>query len=501
MKRKLTCAAAFLCAALMLNPLGLVMKAEADFSPADKPKTEEADGTEMNDEAEETDESSEADETEAVIIDKLHLDGMPMPEAGTTVDESIEKIKDETHLDNKVRIDWVNWYKGEYTIKPDLSIDSTELRGETLFYEGYTYTCCMRLDVDSEDFGDTLFVMGEKLKPSPVKIYINETELPASNTVVKDNLSIFLSFNYTIPGEKVPYEPTLYYSDYDIICKQGDVVSVSVEPDFPNGDKNIYTYQWYKNTVPSMDGSEAMTDFTDSNLVFTSDEPGMMYYFCVIDAVSSVLHETSTTRLTKPLKTVLVKTEEYSFPFADVDEDAWYYKYVEYADKKGLLNGRTETEFCPDDYITLAECVKLASCMHQLFREDEVTLENGDPWYLPYVEYARMNYYSDVYDYTDEELLSPVTRAAYVDIFCYAMPGEQFKYVNDVPDGSIPDIPEDHPYAGSIYKMYTSGILNGKDEKGTFGPDDFVKRSDVAAILVRMMDTSYRVGAPSELGK
>ncbi len=489
MKRKLTCAAALLCATLMLTPPGLALYAGADFSPTDKPKTEE------------NDEADDKSETEAVVIDVLHMDGMPMPEAGMTVDESVGKIKNETQLDNKVIIDWVNWYKGEYTIQPDLSIDSTELRGETLFYEGYTYTCLVRLDVDSEDFGDTLFVMGEKLKPSPVKIYINETELPASNTVVKDNLSIFLSFNYTVPGEKKPYAPTLYYSDYDIACKQGDVVSLSAEPDFPEGENYKYTYQWYKNTFPSIDGSEPMTDSTDSTLVFTSDEPGVMYYFCVISALTPMSDKTASTRFTEPLKTVRVETEEYSFPFADVDEDAWYYKYIEYADKKGLLNGRTETEYCPDDCITMAECIKLASCMHQLFHEDEVTLENGDPWYLPYVEYARLNYYSDVYDYTDEELLSPVTRAVYVDIFCYAMPGEQIKYINEVPKGSIPDIPEDHPYADSIYKMYTSGIINGKDEKGTFGPDDFVKRSDVAAILVRLMDTDYRVGAPAELGK
>jgi hypothetical protein len=47
--------------------------------------------------------------------------------------------------------------------------------------------------------------------------------------------------------------------------------------------------------------------------------------------------------------------------------------------------------------------------------------------------------------------------------------------------------------------MYTSGILNGSDAKGTFHPDDPVSRSETAAILVRLLDDRYRVGAPADL--
>ena len=43
--------------------------------------------------------------------------------------------------------------------------------------------------------------------------------------------------------------------------------------------------------------------------------------------------------------------------------------------------------------------------------------------------------------------------------------------------------------------------LNGSDAKGTFNPESSIQRSEVAAILVRMMDAHYRVDAPAELGK
>ena len=48
-------------------------------------------------------------------------------------------------------------------------------------------------------------------------------------------------------------------------------------------------------------------------------------------------------------------------PFTDVPADAWYRADVEAAVTGGLVSGRTETEFCPDDDLTYAEAVKLAA--------------------------------------------------------------------------------------------------------------------------------------------
>ena len=53
----------------------------------------------------------------------------------------------------------------------------------------------------------------------------------------------------------------------------------------------------------------------------------------------------------------------------------------------------------------------------------------------------------------------------------------------------------------AVYLFYRAGILSGVDAKGTFNANDNIKRSEVAAILIRMMDPSVRVDAPKELGK
>ena len=46
-------------------------------------------------------------------------------------------------------------------------------------------------------------------------------------------------------------------------------------------------------------------------------------------------------------------------------------------------------------------------------------------------------------------------------------------------------------YASEIYEFYRAGILVGSNG-GYFKPNDNIKRSEVAAILVRMYDTSAR---------
>ena len=47
--------------------------------------------------------------------------------------------------------------------------------------------------------------------------------------------------------------------------------------------------------------------------------------------------------------------------FADVPKDAWYFDYVETAAEAGILSGKGDGRFAPDDNITVAEAVKIAA--------------------------------------------------------------------------------------------------------------------------------------------
>ena len=83
-----------------------------------------------------------------------------------------------------------------------------------------------------------------------------------------------------------------------------------------------------------------------------------------------------------------------------------------------------------------------------------------------------------------------VTRAEFVHIFHAAT--DDLREMNTVADNAIPDVKTRAAFAAEIYDFYRAGILTGSDVKGTFRPSDSIKRSEVAAILIRMFDSSAR---------
>ena len=188
-------------------------------------------------------------------------------------------------------------------------------------------------------------------------------------------------------------------------------------------------------------------------------------------------------------------------PFKDVPANAWYYQDVATAYERSLINGRDETHFAPDANLTYAEAVKLAACMNQRYHYGYVNLEStGSIWYQEYVDYCS----AENIIFKDYPWTQPATRAGYVEIFAHALPEEALYERNDIPDGAIPDVSDSHPQAREIYQRYRAGVLTGSDSIGTFNPNSNIKRSEVAAILTRMMDENARkvvaLGAPAPDG-
>ncbi len=182
------------------------------------------------------------------------------------------------------------------------------------------------------------------------------------------------------------------------------------------------------------------------------------------------------------------------FPFADVPSDSWYYSSVKAAWENGLIDGVTANEFKPNATLTVAQTIKLAAALHQLDRTGEVSLKNGGAnWYDSYVNYAVVNgiIEKDYANYTQAQMNAPVTRGEFVHIFHGAE--EAYKAINTVADNAIPDVKTTDKFAAEIYEFYRAGILTGSDAKGTFHSASTIKRSEAAAILLRMFEASARV--------
>ncbi|MEG0036341.1 MAG: S-layer homology domain-containing protein, partial [Oscillospiraceae bacterium] len=129
-------------------------------------------------------------------------------------------------------------------------------------------------------------------------------------------------------------------------------------------------------------------------------------------------------------------------------------------------------------------------CMHQLHNDGKVTLVN-DPtiWYKSYIDYAAAN---GIVTKTYKDYNATITRREFVSVFYNSLPESEYAAKNSVADNAIPDIKLTDSAAKPIYSFYRAGILIGSDANGTFRPETNIQRSEVAAILTRMFETSAR---------
>ena len=179
--------------------------------------------------------------------------------------------------------------------------------------------------------------------------------------------------------------------------------------------------------------------------------------------------------------------------FSDVSESDWYYSDVLQAVELGLINGYPDGTFGPDEEITVAQIIKLAACMNQLATQGSVTLENAQDgvWYDTYVAYAlEAGILSE--PYAQEDYDRAATRLEYMNLFAKALPGDRYEAINTILDDEIPDLPSHAEGAEAVYLLYRAGIVQGDDAHYSQWKNN-IKRSEVAAILTRMMYPEQRI--------
>ena len=181
-----------------------------------------------------------------------------------------------------------------------------------------------------------------------------------------------------------------------------------------------------------------------------------------------------------------------NMPFVDVPVSAWYADAVRDAWANGLIDGVNATHFEPDGSLTVAQAIKLAAALHQRIENGTVTLKNGSPWYRSYLEYAvEHGVIEESYlGYSAAALNAPVQRAEFAHILYGA--AKPYAAINEIGANALPDVKTGDRYADEIYALYRAGVLNGSDRSGTFYPTSLIRRSEAAAILIRVFDEEAR---------
>lgn len=184
--------------------------------------------------------------------------------------------------------------------------------------------------------------------------------------------------------------------------------------------------------------------------------------------------------------------DEYKYTagmFPDVALASWYTPYVPVVYEAGLMKGNLDGTFNPGGNVTLAETIALAARLHSIYYQGKADFKQGADWYQVYLDYLVENEISvdDTQDYNRS-----ADRLTFADLLARALPNEAYSAINEIEEGIIPDLDLLDTKAPQVYLLYRAGVLTGNDEYGTFAPKSYIRRSEVAAILARIINPSLR---------
>lgn len=168
--------------------------------------------------------------------------------------------------------------------------------------------------------------------------------------------------------------------------------------------------------------------------------------------------------------------------FEDVPAEHWAYSYIMDLYNTGIINGKTDTLFVPNDNVTRAEFAKMAAMLFGLTAQSENSQfadVTADDWYAPYVIAATE---AGIVNGTSETTFSPndnITREQIAAII-----GRQMGWTSENA-AAYSDADSIAAYALPYVNGLTEqGILTGND--GMFRPKDNSTRAEAAAIVDRV---------------
>lgn len=193
------------------------------------------------------------------------------------------------------------------------------------------------------------------------------------------------------------------------------------------------------------------------------------------------------------------RLRQYDGRFADVPETSWYYENVASLYEMGLTNGQSEWSYGATNPVTLAEAVSFAARIHSIYKYGEDTVpQAAEPWYQGAVDYLKEE--GALTNEYDGRYAQYATRAEVAGLMAKALPASEMRDINGgaviecyMKGTYLKDVNEGTPNTSSILALYSWGVLEGSDDSGAFRPYDRISRSELAAILTRLVDPDLRM--------
>ena len=181
------------------------------------------------------------------------------------------------------------------------------------------------------------------------------------------------------------------------------------------------------------------------------------------------------------------KLNTYTNQFSDIG--GWYESYVVRGYELGLFDGTGEGTFSPASSVTVGEAVKIAACLNSIYETGAADFTQSDPWWQVYADYCLEH---GIMQEAFSDYSNAVSRGQFAQLLAAALPKDALTEMNTVADESIPDVRLSDSYGAAVYQLYRAGVLTGSDRNGTFRPASNLSRSEMAAIVCRMVSVTAR---------
>ena len=195
----------------------------------------------------------------------------------------------------------------------------------------------------------------------------------------------------------------------------------------------------------------------------------------------------------------IIAKEPENLTFDDLDGVDWAKESILYLKDKGIVNGKGDGHFCPEDYITREEYITMVVSALEIFNEYAVcSFEDAqtEQWYYPYVASAYENGIVDGIDENNFGIGMPITRQDAAVMSCRALEFIEvsLKKADDVT--AFKDDTEISDYArDAVYDMNRAGVISGYEDE-TFRPGESITRAETACVIYRVLkaiETAYTI--------
>lgn len=187
----------------------------------------------------------------------------------------------------------------------------------------------------------------------------------------------------------------------------------------------------------------------------------------------------------------VTQQEQQRAIFSDTQTSDWYYPHMKMLVEKGGINGYEDHTFRPNNQITNAEFIKTIIGL-----VDTGSIVYDAHWAEGYIQKARGLGIIEADELPENEYDEPIRRQRMAKFAARTMEkvlketkaADTQEYIAKIKDWS--DVCENcKPY---VAEVYSKGVICGMPDE-TFSGGSYTTRAEATTMLVRMIDSSYRV--------